>query len=394
MTSDISGQTGRALMPDLVRAFALFGIAIVNVVGFAMPITSGFHGEGLASAGDQAAYAAMAGLFLMKSYPLFSMMFGAGLSYQLAAATRAGKDLAPRYYRRMGALIVFGIVHFVFFWIGDILLTYGLLGCLLFVLRNASVKVLVRTGIALIALNTVLLLLFAGMIWAGETFAPESMEAAGYDEMEAAALAAFQGGNFAQAAIYRLELLPFVLPSVLIQQGIAVFGFFCFGLAAVKSGVIDQPQAPIWKLARRVFLPVGLAGNALGAWILLEAGSAVDSMFILGSGVIMAFSAFSALGYAGLIAAMSGGAAGPVRRFLARAGSASLTAYLFQSVVFSLIFSAYGFDMFARMSAAEAILTAAGVAAASLIFTGVWRSFAARGPAEVLLRRITYWGRA
>jgi uncharacterized protein len=394
MTTDISGQTGRALMPDLVRAFALFGIAIVNVVGFAMPITSGFHGESLAGIGDKSAFAAMAGLFLMKSYPLFSMMFGAGLSYQLAAATRAGKDLAPRYFRRMGALIVLGILHFVFFWIGDILLTYGLLGCLLFVLRDASVKVLVRTGIILIALNTLLLFSFAGMIWMAETYAPEAMEGAGYDEMEAAALAAFQDGNFVQAALYRLSLLPFVLPSVIIQQGIAVFGFFCFGLAAVKSGVIGQPQAPIWKLARRVFLLVGLAGSALGAWILLEAESAVDSTFILGSGVIMAFSAFSALGYAGVIAALSGGAPGPVRRFLARAGSASLTAYLFQSVVFSLIFSAYGFDRFAQMSAAEAILTAAAVAIASLVFTGIWRSFAGRGPAEVLLRRITYWGRA
>jgi len=33
------------------------------------------------------------------------------------------------------------------------------------------------------------------------------------------------------------------------------------------------------------------------------------------------------------------------------------------------------------------------VGAASLVFTGLWRSFAARGPMEVLLRRITYWGR-
>ncbi len=383
----------RALMPDLLRAFALFGIAVVNVVGFAQPFTSGFHNGGLNTGLDQAAYAGVAGLFLMKSYPLFSMMFGAGLSYQLAAAARAGKDFGPRYFRRMAALIVLGALHFVFFWIGDILLTYGLLGCLLFVLRDASVKVLVRTGIILIALNTLLLLGFGAVLWAGETYAPEAMADAGYDQMEAEALAAFGEGDFMQAAAYRLDLLPFVLPSVIIQQGIAVFGFFCFGLAAVKSGVIDQPSAPIWKLSRRVFLPLGLAGSAVGAWILLNAASSVDSTFILGSGVIMAFSGFAALGYTGLIAAVSGGTAGPVRLFLARAGSASLTAYLFQSLVFSLIFSAYGLDAFGQMAAAEAILVAAGVGAASLVFTGLWRSFAPRGPMEVLLRRITYWGR-
>lgn len=383
----------RALMPDLLRAFALFGIAVVNVVGFAQPFTSGFHDGGLNTGLDRAAYAGVSGLFLMKSYPLFSMMFGAGLSYQLAAAARASKDFGPRYFRRMAALIVLGALHFVFFWIGDILLTYGLLGCLLFALRDASVKVLVRTGIILIALNTLLLLGFGAVLWAGETFAPEAMADAGYDLMEAEALAAFGEGNFMQVAAYRLNLLPFVLPSVIIQQGIAVFGFFCFGLAAVKSGVIDQPSAPIWQLSRRVFLPIGLAGSAVGAWILLEAASSVDSTFIVGSGVIMAFSGFAALGYTGLIAAASGGIAGPVRRFLARAGSASLTAYLFQSLVFSLIFSAYGLGAFGRMAAAEAILVAAGVGVASLMFTGLWRSFAPRGPMEVLLRRITYWGR-
>jgi uncharacterized protein len=175
---------------------------------------------------------------------------------------------------------------------------------------------------------------------------------------------------------------------------VAVFGFFCFGLAAVKAGVIDQPDAPVWKRARLIFLPIGLIGSAAGAWLLLMAGSPVSSLSILGMAVTMAFSPFAALGYVGLIAAMSGGKPGPVRGFLARAGSASLTAYLFQSVIFSLIFTAYGLGAFGSMSAAGAISTAALVAIASLVFTGLWRSFASRGPMEVLLRRVTYWGRA
>jgi len=387
-------MSDRALMPDLLRAFALFGIAVVNVTAFAQPFSSGFQNGGLNTAADQVVYGAVGLLFFMKSYPLFSMMFGAGLSFQLMAAERAGKDFAPRYFRRMAALIVLGVLHFVFFWFGDILLTYGLLGCLLFVLRNASVKTLVRTGIILILINTLLLLAIAVMVWAGETYAPEAMAEAGYEEMDAAARVAFGEGTFWQAALYRLNLLPLVLPSVIVQQGISVFGFFCFGLAAVKAGTIDQPMASIWKLSRRVFLPIGLAGSALGSWILLQAGSAVDSTFVFGSAVIMGFSAFSALGYAGLIAAISSGAGGPVSRFLAKAGSASLTAYLLQSLLFSLIFTAYGLDQFGRMGAAEAIGVAAAVALASLLFTGIWRSFAPRGPMEVLLRRITYWGRS
>ena len=76
---------------------------------FAQPFSTGFHNGGLDTAADQFAYAAVGLLFLMKSYPLFSMMFGAGLAYQLMAAERAGKDFAPRYFRRMTALIVLGV---------------------------------------------------------------------------------------------------------------------------------------------------------------------------------------------------------------------------------------------------------------------------------------------
>lgn len=385
---------GRALMPDLVRAFALFGIAIVNVTAFSQPIASGFYGEALARPLDKAAFFGMAGLFLMKSYPLFSMMFGAGLAYQQTAAQKAGAAFPPRYFRRMGTFILLGGLHFVFFWIGDILMVYGLLGCLLFVMRNVSVKVLVRVGIALIALNTMLLLALGCMMWALETLSPEAMADLGYEAMDEASLRAFAEGSFSDAAAYRLGLLPLMLPSLIFQQGLSIFGFFCIGLAAVKAGILDDVSAPFWTTARRVLLPIGLAGSLFGSWLLLLAGSAVDSTFILGSAVVMGFSAFSALGYMGLIAAISGGPPGPVRRFLAKAGSASLSAYLLQSVLFCVIYTAYGLGQFARMSAAEAISTAAAVALLSLGLTGIWRSFAARGPMEILLRRITYWGRA
>lgn len=393
MTNLIPDDPNRVLMPDLTRAFALFGIAVVNVIGFAQPLTTGFHEGGLERPVDRIAYGAVASLFMMKSYPLFSMMFGAGLFYQQAAAARSGARFTARHFRRMAALVALGAVHFVFFWMGDILMAYGLLGALFYLQRGASVRTLARTGAALIALNTVLLFVFGGLLWLTEQTAAAQIAAAGYDRMTADALAVFGGGSFADAARYRLSLLPTLLVSLLGQQGLSVFGFFCLGLAAAKSGVLDKPDVPIWRLSRRVFLPAGLGGSLLGTWILLQARSSVDSTFLFGCAVVMAFSAFAALGYMGLIAAVSK-QAGLFRRFAARAGSASLTAYLLQSLLFSLIFAAYGFGAYGRLTAGEAIGAAAGVAVLSLGVSGLWRSFAKRGPVEVLLRRVTYWDRA
>jgi uncharacterized protein len=336
----------------------------------------------------------MAGLFLMKSYPLFAMMFGAGLAWQLEAADRAGADAGVRYFRRMAALIILGTAHFIFFWQGDILLTYGLLGCLFFTLRGASAKALVRTGLCLIALNTLILFLFAALIGATEAYAPEEIAKAQDSTSDAAQIRAFTKGSFLNAAAWRLSQLPLVLPSVLIQQGIAAFGFFCLGLAAVKSGIIDQPDARIWKLSRRVLLPIGLLGSFWAASLMVRADGIVSGQYVLAGAVLMMFSPFSALGYAGLIVLAAKGRPGPVRRFLARAGSASLTAYLLQSLALSFIFAGYGLGQFGKMTAAGAIATALAISIGSLAFAGIWRSFAPRGPLEVLLRRVTYWGRA
>lgn len=393
-TCETASSTDRALMPDLIRAFALVGIAVVNVMAFAFPLMEGFFGSALQTSADHAAVMGVSSLFLMKSYPLFSMMFGAGLAWQISAAARAGADASARYYRRMAALFVLGFFHFVFFWIGDILMAYGLLGCLLFTLRNASVRTLVSIGVGLLVLNTLILLLFASVMYAGEQLAPGAIAKAALEEDDAAQIAAFTNGSFLDAAAWRLSQFGTMLFTLLLQQGISVFGFFCFGLAAVKAGVIDQPQARIWRLSRWAFLPVGLAGSVWGASLLLSAGSLISSTFLMGTAMLMAFSPFAALGYVGVIALFSAGQSGPIRRFLARAGSASLTAYLLQSLALSLIFSAYGLGLFGRMTAAGAILMALLVAIASLVFTGIWRSYAARGPMEVLLRRITFWGRA
>ncbi len=384
----------RALMPDLIRAFALLGIAIVNVAGFAQPLSAGFYGPGLETPADRFAFGAMASLFLMKSYPLFAMMFGAGLAWQMAAATRSGADAGARYFRRMAALVVIGVLHFTFFWFGDILIIYGLLGCLFFLMRGLSVKALIGTGAALILINTAILLLIAALISAGEAHAPEAIAEARDPLNDTAQIEMFTQGAFLQVASWRLSQLPFFLTGALFQQGIAVFGYFCFGLAAFKAGVIDQPQARIWRLSRWVFLPAGLLGSLWGGGLLLGADAMISGQFMLGNALLMAFSAFSALGYVGLIALFSTGTPGTIRRFLARAGSASLSAYLLQSLVFSFIFAGYGFGLFGHMSAAQAILTAIVVGLGSLALTGIWRSFAPRGPMEVLLRRITYWGRA
>ena len=86
-----SQAAGREIFPDLARAWALFGIALVNVGVLSWPMMSSYHAAGATvSSIDEAAWFGVNALFLMKSYSLFSFMFGVGFAYQMQSAERRG----------------------------------------------------------------------------------------------------------------------------------------------------------------------------------------------------------------------------------------------------------------------------------------------------------------
>ena len=68
--------TDRALMPDYLRLIALFGIVVVNVQFFAFSISISDETAPVVSFADQIAKFLVEGLATLKSYGLFSFMFG------------------------------------------------------------------------------------------------------------------------------------------------------------------------------------------------------------------------------------------------------------------------------------------------------------------------------
>ena len=58
-----SQQAGRHILPDLIRAFALFGIVLVNVAFFAFPGDATYHAGGLDTGADNTAFFCLKWLF-------------------------------------------------------------------------------------------------------------------------------------------------------------------------------------------------------------------------------------------------------------------------------------------------------------------------------------------
>lgn len=394
MTSNAPGLQ-RDILPDLLRAFALIGIVMVNVELFSASKMNGYSSDAVASPMDHWAHVLTGTLFTFKSYSLFSMMFGAGLGYQLAAADRQGTGAKGRYFRRMLGLLVLGALHAIFLFIGDILVAYAILGSLLWFLRHRSPKALFVTAGILLVIQTLVIGLGAAGLYFGETFGGDefSEAMAQQNELALATDRVFADGSFLAIAGERLKLWPGLLFGAMFFQGIGALAFFLIGLGFYKNGWISDPKAKVWKWARWYALPIGLLSAYLGSIVYADAGGRQTAQAISGYAILMAGSAFSTLGYAGWIAKLCS-LTGPVLRFLARGGSATLSAYLMQSVLMCLIMLPFGLGLYLKTTVGEAFLIALGVGLVSLISVSLWRKLFARGPVEILFRRWVYLGKS
>nr|WP_244597685.1 hypothetical protein [Roseitalea porphyridii] len=238
--------TERAILPDLVRAFALVGIALVNVQYLAWPAMTGYPDAAFATQGDVAAYWAVNALFLLKSYTLFAFMFGAGFAYQILSAQRRRAGFSAEYWRRIVGLVVLGIAHVALLFQGDILVIYAILGAFLFLFRNTGTRTLIRWAIAVYGVQILIVVALAGLAWLGATMAPEIMaaEAAALQEQADRATRVFGSAGFTEAAALRLAEWSEIVVYGLMLQGPGAFAFFLFGLAAVRGGAIAD-LAPV-----------------------------------------------------------------------------------------------------------------------------------------------------
>lgn len=134
----MSGAPDRVASLDLIRGVAVLGILAVNIAGFAGP-SAGAYTPNLPHAGtwlDHAAFAVIFVLFEGKMRALFSILFGASLLLFVEHKDENGEDGQTLQLRRLGWLAVFGYLHFLLLWWGDILFLYAVAGVAVLALRQ------------------------------------------------------------------------------------------------------------------------------------------------------------------------------------------------------------------------------------------------------------------
>ncbi|MGL5810232.1 MAG: DUF418 domain-containing protein [Nocardioides sp.] len=373
----------RSLAPDLARGSVLLFIALANVWGYLYghQVNGAYRptdGTGLANVVDFVVSLVVDD----RSRPMFATLFGYGTWHMLRRQREAGAS--PQRARRLvirrnGWLIVFGVVHAALLFEGDILGVYGVSGLVALLVWNRTRRTKIVAGslglFAGVAAAVVIAFLF---------FAPgDDVVTAGDDYLrEMLSRTVGAGIGLALIAVLPVFLAPFLI-----------------GAAMAEGGLLERPwdHRPLLRRLALSCVLAGLAGGlptaltAAGWWAPSGAVQALLHALHLVSGTACG------VGYLALFGLWSARRRGADHRgfavsALAATGKRSLSCYLMQSVILAPVLSAWGLGLGGRIGTPAAYLIAAMTWLATVAFAVLLERAGRRGPAEVVLRHLTYHG--
>jgi uncharacterized protein len=364
----------RQALPDQLRGFALLGIIVVNMPFLAVSNVGTWELQ-LANLSDKVVAFLILALAQGKFYLLFAFLFGYSLT--LILKTRSTANI-KRYLRRLIGLALLGAGHAYLFFIGDILMSYALLGLVLLLFIGRSTRTVLFASVFSYVTGLALLALVFFETRGGE------FSSSGFITNPSALDNAIRG-SFLDSVVGRANALPDALLVQLVINWFPALSMFLLGLAAGRVGLLSDPSKykTLWRSCVTVGVFVGLPAGIASAWLALVPE---DPNGVYGiAGVVVGFALAPALtaGYVGAIALLSD------RRFMSYAepaGRMSLTGYLGESILLAAIFCGWGFGLFGLLSLTQAFLVALGVWVTLEVFAKKWLRRFAYGPFEWILR--------
>lgn len=389
MNTSVLGKD-RIVTLDIIRGMAILGIFLVN-----MPSFSGSHLQ--TYEGVDKITRMLFDMFVQKKfYTIFSFLFGLGFYIFMKRAESKGENVSLLFSRRLLILLVFGILHLVFLWHGDILHIYALIGFFLLAFYRRNAKTVLIWGITLIL---VIPLLFTGamelLTFDNDLFYEEEVDISnspdsdmsGNEESEIETSATlpfleFSGGDLLPLLIGTIITLPF-MPDIL--------GMFLLGLFAGKINLFRRVHELKRKLriTQLILFLVSIPSLVVIVLGYVKAEGAVSSVSLGNDSYVHLSGLTLSIFYIITIALML---EKKVWRKLLNpfryVGQMALTNYLCQTIFGVILF--YGFDLYGRISLTEGLLYSILFYCVQMLFSKLWLKRFRFGPFEWLWRTMTY----
>ncbi|EMI3738960.1 DUF418 family protein [Klebsiella pneumoniae] len=365
---------------DFVRGVAILGILLLNISAFGLPKAAYLNPawSGSASLSDAWTWALLDLLAQVKFLTLFALLFGAGLQLLLPR----GKCWIQS---RLTLLALLGFIHGLFFWDGDILLAYALVGLVSWrMVREAHhVKSLFNTGVVLY-LTGIAVLVLLGMISGTATNRSWAPDAANLQYEQYWKL---HGGM--EAVSNRADMLSDNLLALGAQYGWQLAGMMLMGAALMRSGWLKgQFSLRHYRRTGALLVAAGMAVNLpaiFAQWYL--AWDYRWCAFLLQAPRELS-APLQAIGYA----ALAWGYWPQLCRFrlvgaIACVGRMALTNYLLQTLICTTLF--YHLGLFMRFDRLQLLAFVPPIWAVNLLVSSLWLRRFRQGPVEWLWRQLT-----
>ena len=377
-------MTQRDTAPDVLRGFALLGILVVNIQFMGLSSDQGARGEWTQGFANGSATFLIASLFAGKFYLLFSFLFGYSSNYVI----RNDRANRPRWIKRCFVLIAFGAIHFTFLWHGDIIFMYGLLGLLLtFFFFRADRTIQIWTQVVF-SISTVFIVLFGVLTIIVEHVLKEDLGVTTESSLDVI----LQNGTFLESIPARIEVWLLSISSGIFIQGGLAFAAFLLGLRLARSNFLSSPidKAANSKLMKKGLI-FGLPIQIIAAVIFLQneqASQPSESIYLLSLFASILAAPLLSMFYVGVIRKLVEERPHLVL-WMKPAGKMSLTIYISQSVITSLIFSPWGLGLFQDLQTWQVFILAFGIWLLLSYFAAQWLKRFDQGPLEKMVSSLT-----
>jgi uncharacterized protein len=390
-------ETERIASIDVLRGFALLGILVMNIQSFAMvgAVYDNPTAYGNLKGANFVVWLLSHLLADQKFISIFSMLFGAGILLLCQRLEISGAKPARVHYRRMGWLILIGLLHAYLLWYGDILYTYGMCGLFVYLFRSKSPRTLVTSALVLAIIGSLIAIAFQ-FLWLPQ-LSPD-VKADFIDGWQPRPqsineeVAAYRGSWLDQMSnrapiAFEIETSLFLGFYIWKASSLMLLGMALFKLGAFHARWTRRQYLSLIGAGLLIGIPVTLFGvfqNFAKNWD-------IRYSFYLGAQYNYWGSYLVALGWIGLIMLWcQSSRALALKQRMAAVGRTAFSNYILQTIICTTIFYGTGLGYFERVPRTGQILIAFAIYATQLAIAPLWLRHFRFGPLEWLWRSLTY----
>ncbi len=381
--------SNRIELLDIYRGFAILGIFVVNIVIMNSTfLNQDEFAKQFTSTIDQVAEKILQLFFYTKFFPIFSLLFGLGISMQ-AVKLLEKKKLKSFFVRRMVILFFIGVFHIVFIWSGDVLNLYAIIGLFTTLLIKNSNRLIL--GLAVIFLFFPFYDQFFEFLYGLLHYNPSSF-LEGYTGETINQI--IRHGSYWEGVQLRLLEYASNIPILFGFLAPIAISMFLVGLYLGKNKIYLSLDSFIEKIKKPVLL-IGLITNIYRIIFLfyivkheLFTSDTFRDIFIklmVLSDVAMGLFYLWILGWLYFNTKWK-----KVLSPLKYAGRMALTNYILQSVIGLFLFSSMGLKLYETFSPMETLSLAIFIFILQVLLSKVWLSHFQYGPLEWIWRCLTY----